>query len=189
VLAEVFLVVKSVRGPSCRSLSRGLSGNPGSGPSPPDPPDITRGTAGIGASLRPGVPGGGPDDEAARAERHRVHASAGAGHGLAERAGLRGSGDVPQPDRAVAAASGQNPPARAERQQVFWAGDAGGQGLAERAGVRGIGDVPQPDRAVVAAGGQRPPARAERCRVRVGAGRNRRGQGVFSVFSRRAMTS
>ena len=99
-----------------------------------------------------------------------------AGQGLAERAGVRGIGDVPQPDRAVGVAAGQRVPAGAERHRVHGAG-AAGQGLAERAGVRGIGDVPQPDRAVGAAAGQRVPAGAERHRVhgdrcrRSGAGR------------------
>ena len=38
-----------------------------------------------------------------------------AGQGLAERAGVRGIGDVPQPDRAVGAAAGQRVPVGAER--------------------------------------------------------------------------
>ena len=87
-----------------------------------------------------------------------------AGQGLAERAGVRGIGDVPQPDRAVGAAAGQRVPAGAERHRHT--GAAAGQGLAERAGVRGIGDVPQPDGAVLAAAGQRAPAGAERHRAR-----------------------
>ena len=85
-------------------------------------------------------------------------AAGAAGQGLAERAGVRGIGDIPQPDRAVVAAAGQRAPIRAERHRVH-GGGAAGQGLAERAGVRGIGDIPQPDRAVVAAAGQRAPDR------------------------------
>ena len=38
------------------------------------------------------------------AERHRVHGGGAAGQGLAERAGVRGIGDIPQPDRAVGVA-------------------------------------------------------------------------------------
>ena len=87
-----------------------------------------------------------------------------AGQGLAERAGVGGIGEVPQPDRAVGAAAGQRLPVGAERHRGT-AARAAGQGLAERAGVRGIGDVPQPDRAVGAAAGQRVPVGAERHRV------------------------
>ena len=41
-----------------------------------------------------------------------------AGQGLAERAGVRGIGDIPQPDRAVVAAAGQRVPVGAERHRV-----------------------------------------------------------------------
>ena len=53
---------------------------------------------------------------------------------LAERAGVRGIGDVPQPDRAVGVAAGQRVPVGAERHGLD--GRTAGQGLAERAGVR-----------------------------------------------------
>ena len=97
------------------------------------------------------------------AERHRRHGAA-AGQDRAEQAGVRGIGDIPQPDRAVVVAAGQRVPVGAERHRVDRRRRAG-QGRAERAGLRGIGDVPQPDRAVEAAAGQRVPVGAERHRL------------------------
>ena len=46
------------------------------------------------------------------------HAADAAGQGLAERAGVRGIGDIPQPDRAVGVAAGQRAPVGAERHRV-----------------------------------------------------------------------
>ena len=54
----------------------------------------------------------------AGAERHRVDGVGAAGQGLAERPGVRGVGDIPQPDRAVVAAAGQHVPVGAERHRV-----------------------------------------------------------------------
>jgi hypothetical protein len=50
------------------------------------------------------------------AEGQRTYSSSAAGQGLAERPGLRGIGDIPQPDRTVQAAAGQQAAMEAERQ-------------------------------------------------------------------------
>ena len=100
------------------------------------------------------------------AERHRIDGVMLAdGQGLAERLGVRGVGDVPQPDRAVAVAAGQGVAIGAERHRVDDVAAADGQGLAERPGVRGVGDVPQPDRTVGVAAGQGVAIGAERHRT------------------------
>ena len=76
-----------------------------------------------------------------RAERHRVHGGdAGAGQGLAERARVRGIGDIREPGCAVVAAAGERVPAGAERHRVNGPGP-GSQGRGEgsfrcSAGVR-----------------------------------------------------
>src|SRR6266487_2822688 len=69
-----------------------------------------------------------------------------------------GGGEVPQPDRAVTGAGGQDVPVRAERHRVDSTARTG-QGLG---GAVRVCQAPQPDRVVVAAGGEGFAVRAER---------------------------
>ena len=52
------------------------------------------------------------------AERHRIDRTSTAGLGLAERVGVRGIGDIPQPDRAGIVAGGQGAAVGGERHGV-----------------------------------------------------------------------
>ena len=104
--------------------------------------------------------------------------------GLAEQAGVRGIGDIPQPDRAVVAAAGQRVPVGAERDRQEVGGTQPSTGAAVRGWPSGGGarDRRHPTAGPCrrAAAGQRVAVRAERHRVN--ARRRSPGCGQGRVF-------